>query len=185
MEKYDFRFDTELFRSFVGKTFNKYVHDKFEYTNTATLYVGIMIDDVSYEFENDYEEVNYFGWDSEATVSRFFEKDWNSIVSAIGDNAVITPVNETIRSIRIINDHFMSHAHGEQNYDWWETRAIIFDFGDHEISFEKQDCWFSMEIEINKGNHLEKKISDGQFILEDFEQSEKQVISTEREIIVL
>lgn len=185
MKKYDFRFDTELFRSFVGKTFNKYIHDKFEYTNTATLYVGMMIDNISYEFENDYEEVDYFGWDGEATVSRFFEKDWDSIVSILGDNAVITSVNETIRSIRIINDHFMSYSNGEQDYDWWETRSIIFNFGDHEISFEKQDCWFSMEIEINKGKNLIEKISGGQFILEDHEQSEKQEIVTNREIIDL
>ena len=183
MKKYDYRFNNELLKSFVGKTFNKYIHQEFVYTKTATLYVGFMIDNISYQIENDYEAIDYFGWDEEATTTKLYAKDWGSIVDAIGENASIASVDETIKSIKVINDHYSSFSHNEQDYDFWETRAIIFGLGEHEISFVKSDCWFSMEIEINKGNNLIDKLPDGKFILDDFNQSDKQHIEVEREII--
>lgn len=183
MEKHDFRFDEALIKSFVGKNFNQYKHHRFEYTNTVTLYLGFMIDNVSYEMSNDYKSLDFFGWDHEATVSEIQEKNWESILSTeLSTDVVTTYVNEKIKSIQLVNDHYMSYAHGIQNYDWWENRAIIFDFGDHQLSFEKQDCWFSMEIVINKGDNLIDKISDGKFILNDFKQTDQQKIVTEREV---
>ena len=63
MKTKDYRFNTELFKSFIGKNLNKYKHKKFLYTNTVTMFVGFMVDNVSYEISNDFEEVEYFGWD--------------------------------------------------------------------------------------------------------------------------
>lgn len=51
--------------------------------------------------------------------------------------------------------------------------------------FEKQDCFFSMEIEIRKGHNLIDTVDDGKKILDDFEQSDKQTIEVQREIIEL
>lgn len=185
MTKYDYRFDVNLFKSFIGKTFNKYKHHCFSYTNTVALYLGMMIDGEAYVFENDFEALDFFGWDGEATVSKFRKKEWDSILSSHPEDIVATEVNETIKSITIVNDHFTSYAYGKQNYDYWETRSVIFNFGDHELSFTKSDCWFSMEIEINKGYDLIDKVPDGKFILDDFTQSDKQKIETGREVIVL
>ena len=185
MTKFDYRFNTDLFQSFIGKTFNKYKHHRFSYTNSVALYVGLMIGDKSYEIENDYEAMDYFGWDGEATVSRINQKEWDEILSMHPEDIVETIVGQPIKSITIVNDHFSSYAYGEQNYDYWETRAVIFDFGDHELSFTKSDCWFSVEIEINKGYKLIDKLPDGKFILEDFVQSNKQRIQVDREIITL
>lgn len=183
MKKYDFRIDSDRVKNLKNKMFNKYKHAEFEYTNTVTLYVGLMIDDVSYEICNDYEQLDYFGWDNEATVCRIKQKPWELILNNSTSEIVETNINDVIKEIIIVNDHYLSFNNGIQNYDLWETRAVIFDFGDYQLSFEKQDCWFSMEIEINKGENLIEKISDGKFILKDFEQSEKQTIKTERKII--
>lgn len=53
--------------------------------------------------------------------------------------------NKEIKSITLINDHFVSKTHGSVDYDWWETRVVIFNFGELEVSSEKQDSFFSME----------------------------------------
>lgn len=183
MKKYDFRINSDEAKKLLNKKFNKYKHAEFEYTNTVTLYVGLMIDDISYEVCNDYEQLDYFGWDNEATVCRINKKPWEMILNNSSSKIVETNIDQVIKGITIVNDHYSSFDHKIQNYDLWETRAVIFDFGDHQISFEKQDCWFSMEIEINRGENLINKISDGKFILKDFEQSEKQTIKTDRDII--
>lgn len=180
----DNRFDKDLLKSFKGKIFNKYKHEKFLFTNTVTQILGFVIDGNSYELSNDYELVDFMGWDNEATICRIKQKDWNEILSN-RDDVIETDINEKIKAITLVNDHFVSYSYGKIDYDWWETRAIIFNFGELEVSFEKQDCFFSMEIEINKGYDLINKVEDGKFILSDFEQSEEQTIEVSREIIVL
>ena len=180
----DYRFDQNLLRSFIGKTFNKYKHKRFLFTNTVSIYLGFMVDNISYEICNDFEPVDFLDIDGEATICRINQKDWDKILEN-KNNVIETEIKKTIKSITIINDNFISRSYGEINYDWWETRAIIFNFGELEVSFEKQDCFFSMEIEVNKGYDLINKVEDGKFILSDFEQSEEQTIEVNREIIKL
>jgi hypothetical protein len=180
----DYRFDQNLFKSFIGKTFNKYKHERFLFTNTVTLYLGFMIDNISYEISNDYEAVDFLDLDGEATICRINQKPWPEILSN-DDKVIETEIEKTIKSITIINDNFISKSYGKINYDWWETRAIIFNFGELEVSFEKTDCPFSMEIEVNKGYDLINKVEDGKFIISDFEQSDEQTIEVNREIIKL
>ena len=45
MKKYDFRFNTTLIKSFLGKNFTKYKHATFMYPNSVTGIVGFEIDD--------------------------------------------------------------------------------------------------------------------------------------------
>lgn len=180
----DYRFNQDLLKSFIGKTFNKYKHEKFLFTNTVTQTLGFMIDNKSYEINNDFEQVDFMGWDNEATICRINQTSWDSILPN-NEDVIETEINKEIKSITLINDHFVSRAHGVVDYDWWETRAVIFNFGELEVSFEKQDSFFSMEIEINKGYDLINKVEDGKFILSDFEQTEEQTIKVERETITL
>ena len=182
MQVNDYRFNQELLKSFIGKTFNKYKHERFLFTNTVALYLGFMIDNKSYEISNDFEAVDFLDIDGEATICRINQKPWSEILSN-NDRVIETEIEKTIKSITIINDNFISRSYGEINYDWRETRAIIFNFGELEVSFEKTDCFFSMEIEINKGYELINKVEDGKFIISDFEQSEEQTIEVNREII--
>ncbi|MDO5440571.1 MAG: hypothetical protein Q4F12_03430 [Erysipelotrichaceae bacterium] len=184
MKTNDYRYDQELFKSFIGKTFNKYKHEKFLFTNTVTQVLGFMINNESYKMNNDFEQVDFMGWDNEATICRVNQTNWDNIL-VNRDDIIETEINKEIKSITLINDHFVSKTYGSVNYDWWETRAVIFNFGELEVSFEKQDSFFSMEIEINKGYDLINKVEDGKFILSDFEQSEEQTIEVSREIINL
>ena len=50
-----------------------------------------------------------------------------------------------------------------------------------EICFEKQDCWFSMEIEIHKGHNSLNMIDDGKDILNDFDGNTS--VTIERTIV--
>lgn len=184
MIKHDYRFDSRLFSSFIGKIFNKYKHQKFLYTNTVTMFLGFMIDDKSFKMSNDFEAVDYMGIEDEATICRISNEDWYDILNDQKD-VIETQVNQEIKKIALINDHFSAYSNNKQEYDWWETRAVIFNFGEFELSFEKQDSYFSMEIEVNKGYDLISKISDGKFILKDFEQSPEKTIKVDREIVEL
>ena len=89
------------------------------------------------------------------------------------------------KDFTIINDCYTSKSYGNIDYEWKETRAIIFKLANTELMFEKQDCFFSMEIEIRKGHNLIDTVDDGKKILDDFEQSDKQTIEVQREIIEL
>ena len=184
MKTKDYRFNTELFKSFIGKNLNKYKHKKFLYTHTVTMFVGFMVDNVSYEISNDFKEVDYFGWDDEATVCRVSETPWSEILNG-EDDICETSLNQNIIGITIINDCYTSKSYGNIDYEWKETRAIIFKLANTELMFEKQDCFFSMEIEIRKGHNLIDTVDDGKKILDDFEQTDKQTIEVQREIIEL
>lgn len=50
-----------------------------------------------------------------------------------------------------------------------------------EICFEKQDCWFSMEIEIHKERDTLNVIDDGKDILNDFDENSS--VTIERTIV--
>jgi len=184
MKKYDFRLNVDLLKSFVGEVFNKHIHEKFKYTNTVTSVVGFMVNEASFRFVNDFENVDFLGWDDEASVYKIEECKWDSIFAS-DIHTTTTNLEQVIKNIILINDHFSLFIDENWEYDWWETRAIIFCFKEFEISFEKQDCWFSQEIEINRGYNLIDKISDGQFILKDADLKSNQRIATERQIISL
>lgn len=96
MTEYDYRFDVNLFKSFIGKTFNKYKHHCFSYTNTVVLYAGMMIDGEAYVFENDFEALDFFGWDGEATVSKFRKKNGIAFYHLI--RKILSPQKSTKQS---------------------------------------------------------------------------------------
>lgn len=177
MKKYDFRFDTTLIKSFLGKHFTKYKHAEFMYTNSVTGIVGFEIDDDVYELTNEYEAMDFLTLDNEATVFRISKTKWDNVES------MVTTINEKIQKIILVNDHTTLKIEQNVAYDMWDTKAIIFCFNNHELCFAKQDCWFSQEIEIYKGHDLLKKTSDRKDILEDFKANETKSANVERVII--
>lgn len=186
MKTIDNRFDESLFRSFVGKKLTKIKHDEFLLTNTVTGIVGFMIDNDSYAMINDYEAVDYLGWDSEACICRIVKMPWDEILSFLeGKEHIAREINETIEKIFIVNDHIRSFSQDVQDYDLWETRAIVFDLGTHQISFTKQVCFFSMEIEINKGNDLIEKVETTDEFYDEHENSNEQTLMITREVVRL
>lgn len=55
MKQYDFRFDTELIKSFIGNTFTKYKHADFIVTGSVTGIIGFEINHQVFELISDYE----------------------------------------------------------------------------------------------------------------------------------
>ena len=176
MKQYDFRFDTELIKSFIGKTFTKYKHADFIVTDSVTGILGFEINHQVFELVNDYEALDYFGLDGEATILSIYKSNWTEVESRFNNDIKETYIDEVVQKVILVNDHTFS-----KNYDMWETKAIVFCFKNFEICFEKQDCWFSMEIEIHKGHNSLNMIDDGKDILNDFDGNTS--VTIERTIV--
>lgn len=183
MKKYDFRFDTKLVKTFVGKAFKKYKHAEFLYTNSVTGIVGFEINGVVYKLTDEYEAVDFLALDDEATLFQISESNWNDIDSRINTNINEFNVDEIINKVILVNDHTVINIENKTAYDMLDTKAIIFCFDNHEVCFAKQDCWFSQEIEVYKGYNLIEKIGDGKGILEDFESDELKNAFVERTFV--
>lgn len=176
MKQYDFRFDTELIKSLIGKTFLTYKHADFIVTDSVTGIIGFEINHQVFELVNDYEVLDYFGVDGEATILSIYKSNWTEVESRFNNDIKETYIDEAVQKVILINDHTFS-----KNYDMWETKAIVFCFKNFEICFEKQDCWFSMEIEIHKERDTLNVIDDGKDILNDFDENSS--VTIERTIV--
>lgn len=125
---------------------------------------------------NNYEALDYFGLDGEATIFSTSASNWTEVESMSNDDIKETYINALVQKVILVNDHTFS-----KNYDMWETKAIVFCFENFEICFEKQDCWFSMEIEIHKERDTLNVIDDGKDILNDFDENSS--VTIERTIV--
>lgn len=183
MIQYDFRFNTTLIKSFIGKRLNRYKHAEFMYTNSVTGILGIEIDSQVFALTNEYEAFDFLSLDNEATVFRISKSNWDKINTLINNDIIETNINEKIDKIQLINDHTTLRIKQNIEYDMWETKAMIFFMKNHEICFLKQDCWFSQEIEIYKGYDLINKVGDGKGIKEDFNDDDTKLVTVERSIV--
>ena len=176
MKQYDFMFDTELIKSLIGKTFLTYKLADFIVTDSVTGIIGFEINHQVFELVNDYEALDYFGLDGEATILSIYKSNWTEVESRFNNDIKEAYIDEAVQKVILVNDHTFS-----KNYDMWETKAIVFCFKNFEICFEKQDCWFSMEIEIHKGHDSLNMIDDGKDILNDFDRNTS--VTIERTIV--
>lgn len=176
MKQYDFRFDTELIKSFIGNTFTKYKHADFIIADSVTGILGFEINQQVFELVNDFEALDYFGLDGEATILSISKSNWTEVEPRFNNDIKETYIDEVVQKVILVNDHIVL-----KDYDMWETKAIIFCFESFELCFEKQDCWFSMEIEIHKGHDTLNMIDDGKDILNDFDENSSATI--ERTIV--
>lgn len=183
MEKTDMRFDQNVFKELIGKRFNKICCDEFIYTPSVTQIAGLYIGDDIFRITNELETVDYFGTCEEIAVCRFSKCNNEDIKSAlVAGQMTDTPVNSVIRSIKIVNEHQNVILNGEQEYDVWLTRGIIFTIEDREVSFEKSIVPFSEEINIHEGNNLIALFGKEEFT-EGWDRNVKAIV--ERETITL
>ena len=125
---------------------------------------------------NDYGALDYFGLDGEATILSISKSNWTEVEPRFNNGIKETYIDEVVQKVVLVNDHTFS-----ENYDMWETKAIVFYFDGFEPCFEKQDCWFLMEIEIHKGYDTLNVIDDGKDILDDFDENSS--VTIERTIV--
>ncbi len=170
MKTMDMRFDSDLIQSWIGKEFNKYKCDAFEFTNSVTQIVGLYIGDEVYALTNVQEAVDYFGTTEDMAVAKLSASEDAMIKSAFKDvDMISTPVGEEITSVKIVNEQQTMAISGEPAYEVWLTRAVILKVGEREISFEKDTVPFSEEITIQRGYNLIDKVSDNDDFLQEWD----------------
>ncbi len=184
MKVIDMRFDSAIVQSWVGKNFIKYKCDAFNFTNSVTQIVGLYIGDETYSLTNIQDAVDYFGFIEDMSVSKITKVEDSEIKSAFkGVEMISTPVGEEITSVKVVNEQQTMAINGEPAYEVWLTRAIIFEVGGREISFEKDTVPFSEEITIQRGYNLIEKISDNDDFLEEWD--EEYSPAYKREVVLL
>ena len=160
--------ETTILKSFIGNKMHSYQHDEFNFTPTSSQAVSIAMDgDESYYLYSFTEVQDYFGTPEDVAVWSFTKEklpiiDHKSFIS--------TPVDETIKGIKIIQENQRVYRGDEQTYDVWVTRGIIFDLGDREIAFEK-DTWFSEQIIVHRGYDLISQFAPAEKFGEDWDTS--------------
>jgi hypothetical protein len=184
MKIIDMRFDSNLIQSWIGKSFVKYKCDTFEFTNSVTQIVGLYIGDEVYALTNVQETVDYFGTTDDMAVAKLSVTEDSMIKSAFKNvEMVSTPVGEEITSVKMVNEQQTMAINGEPAYEVWLTRAIIFEVGGREISFEKDTVPFSEEITIQRGYDLIDKISDNDDFLQEWDEGYSPAYK--REVVVV
>ncbi len=68
------------------------------------------------------------------------------------------PVELPVQRILVVQENQQLFENGEQTYDVWLTRGMLFDFGEFQLAFEKA-VWFSEEIYITRGQNLISKFT--------------------------
>ncbi|MBO4604234.1 MAG: hypothetical protein J5657_02900 [Clostridiales bacterium] len=153
MKSIDIRLKSEevsILHSMIGKELTACLHDEFQYTQSSSQVVEIIVGDKIYFIYSFTEALDYFGTPEDVAV-------WNvsdEKLPIIDKKAFVrTPVNETINGITLIQENQRVFKNDVQVYDVWLTRGIVFDIGERQIAFEK-DIWFSEEIIVHRGYDL-------------------------------
>lgn len=184
MKTIDIRLKTneiDMLRAMIGREFSAYLHDEFQYTQSSSQAVEIIIGNESYYIYSFTEENDYFGSTEDVAVWSVSDEKYPIIDSKTFTR---TPINETIKAITLVQENQRVYDGNEQIYDVWLTRGIIFDFGDRQVAFEK-DIWFSEEIIVHRGYELIEHFASVNDFGNDWEKSLKTECSRINEEIKL
>lgn len=154
-------------RSMIGKELSAYLHDKFQYAQSSSQVVEVVVGDKKYYIYSFTEEQDYFGTPEDVAVWSVTDEKL-SIVDK--KTFVRTPVNETIKGITLIQENQRVFNDGGQTYDVWLTRGMVFDLGERQVAFEK-DVWFSEEIIVHHGYDLSSRFSSTDNFGDDWDKS--------------
>ena len=184
MKSFDMRFDENVFKNFIGQTFHKYRCDPLLYTSSVTQIVGLYIGDEVYKMSNVQEPTDYYGNMDDIAIYRFTKVREEDIRSAMSDvEQTDNPVEGKIEKIVLVNENQKVYENGDQTYDAWLTRGVIFTVDGCEISFEKQNWPYSEEINVECGYNLIDKFSDVNDFSEDWNSGIKAVVTRENVVL--
>lgn len=156
-----------ILNSMVGKKLISVKHDPFVFVNSSSQVVQINTEIGEFYLYSFVEPSDYFGAEEDVAVWTL-ETERNKVVDC--KDFVETPINETVKSVLVVQENQRLFQNGTQIYDVWLTRGIIFDFGDHQFSLEKA-VWFSEDIYIRKGYDLVNKFTSiDDFINSDWDE---------------
>ena len=164
----------------LGAKLKAFFHDPFTFTNTSSQAVKLQTDITELYIYNFTEPYDYYGSEEDVAVLSIEDMEYPFIKNK---SFIETPVKDTIQKIIIVNENQRLYKNDELMYDVWLTRGIIFDFGDHQISFEKA-VWFSEDIIIKKGYELAKELTPVSLFINNTWE-EDSIAKCERNEIVL
>lgn len=175
----------EMLRGIIGKTFDYYSCDPFEFSPSVFGIVGFRIDDKFYKLTCNLEKTTRFWNEDEIAQLRFEECGNQKPESRMDGGAMIdTPVRDTIVKIDLIND-LESVAFESEKRTLCSTKGLIFYLSSgNEISFEA-DTWFSEMITIQRGYGLFDKFTTVDDFLEEWEDCDGYTATVERKIVSL
>lgn len=177
--------EIDIFKSMIGKRFNKFKHDPFVYSPMVYGIVGIYVDDVAYELTVLCTPTDRFG-NSDEVAMLHIEQSEDSKIKTFMDNGdlIETPVSSKIVRIDIVNDHqLLEHDGHTSSFDY--SVGVIFHLEDsREISFEIK-TWFSEMISIDRGYSLISKFTPIDDFLEEWEGCDGYIASCKREILTI
>ena len=154
-------------RSMIGKELSAYLHDEFQYTQSSSQVVEVVVGDKKYYIYSFTEEQDYFGTPEDVAVWSVTDEKLPIVDKK---TFVRTPVNETIKGITLIQENQRVFNDGGQTYDVWLTRGMVFDLGERQVAFEK-DVWFSEEIIVHRGYDLSSRFSSTDNFGDDWDKS--------------
>lgn len=164
----DKRFNDEemaILRQLIGKKIVSFRHDEFNFNNSSSQVVGIETELGMVYLYNFTEPLDYYGSVEDVAVWKLTKERYKFVDNK---NLISSPVGETVKEIRIVQENQKLFENGTQTYNVWVTRGIIFDFGDHQFAFEKP-VWFSEDIYVHKGYDLITKFaSTDKFVNDDW-----------------
>lgn len=189
MKTVDIRFPDNtisIMKSLIGQEFKMIKHDPFMFGLDVYGIVGLFIDDNVYKLTNLVEVLDYYGKMEDVAVFRFEATTADKIVTfRVNGEMIDFPIHSKIKEIRIVNENQQLFYNGEQTYDVYTVRGIIFVLQDgREISFEKP-IWFSEEIYIRKGYDLIEKFVSTDDFAEGWEGCDGYETKCTREIITI
>lgn len=176
---------TKILRDIVGKNFNFYSCDPFEFTPSVFGIVGFKIEDKFYKLTCNLKKITRFWNEDEIAQLRFEECGNHRPKSRMDDGAMIdTPVLDTIVKIDLIND-LESVAFENEKRTLCSTKGLIFYLSTgNEISFEI-DTWFSEMITIQRGYGLIDKFTTVEDFIEEWEDCDGYKATVDRKIVSL
>lgn len=172
--------------SVVGKKFEKYRTDPYDYVSSVYGIVGVYVDGKVFKLTNFTEQQDHFGTLDDVAVLKFEETGDNDIKTCVEDGEMINhPVNNEISEIKIINEEQILKHQNQAIYKVQLTRGIIFVMKDGlEIAFEKP-VWFSEMIDIHQGYDVLNKFATTETFIEEWTDCEGYEPECSRSIISL
>lgn len=169
MNKINMSFDKEIFREFIGRTINAFLHDSFAFVNSSSQVVQLNFENDIYYLYSSVEPIDYYGFVDDVAVWEWTTKKYPIIDKK---TFITTPINEKLKEIHLVQENQQLYKNNKQIYDVWVTRGIIFILeSGREISFEKA-VWFSEDIYINKGYNLINTFQSTDEFREGWDKSE-------------
>ena len=171
--------EMELLKGAVGKVLNRYAHTPFTYNARAIQIIQLVIDSVDYYLRSETQPLDYYGSEEDVAVWKY-----TTVRPPVMDayEFVNTPMDSVIKRIKIVQENQRVFENGVQLYNNHVTRAIIFDFGDRQLSLEKS-VWFMEDIFVRRGYDLEKELAPTDDFCSDWNDGFSA--SCERDIVLL